>query len=269
MFKIGEFSKLTQVSIRMLRHYDEIGLLKPAEINDWTGYRMYSSEQIPLLNKIRYLRSSGFQLGEIAEILKYGDDFLIQRLNEKYEQIEDEIREEQKKLDRITLAKEQLQNQPNDLHYNISVKSVPACPVVSLRKIIHDYYDEAVLWEELDRYVRQNNLPVSNESFAIYHDPEYKENNVDVEVCMPCQTSISPDNPFTLRTTETVPYMAYTMVYGDFSNITGAYLSFAGWLQRNSLYQMTGTSRQIVHRGPWNEPNPDNYLTELQIPLIC
>lgn len=150
----------------MLRHYDEIGLLKPAEINDRTGYRMYSSEQIPLLNKIRYLRSSGFQLGEIAEILKCGDDFLIQRLNEKYEQIEVEIREEKKKLDRITLAKEQLQNQNSDLHYNISVKSVPACTVLSLRRIIPDYYEEAALWEELDRYVRQNNITGAYLSFA-------------------------------------------------------------------------------------------------------
>ena len=46
MFKIGEFSKLTQVTIRMLRHYDEIGLLKPAFVDEWTGYRMYSVEQV-------------------------------------------------------------------------------------------------------------------------------------------------------------------------------------------------------------------------------
>ena len=49
MFKIGEFSKLTQVSIRMLRYYDEAGLLKPASTDPWTGYRMYSADQIPTL----------------------------------------------------------------------------------------------------------------------------------------------------------------------------------------------------------------------------
>ncbi|MDN9927223.1 MerR family DNA-binding transcriptional regulator, partial [Clostridioides difficile] len=52
MFKIGEFSKLTQVSTRMLRYYDETGLLKPAKIDSLTGYRMYSAEQISTLNRI-------------------------------------------------------------------------------------------------------------------------------------------------------------------------------------------------------------------------
>ena len=54
MFKIGEFSKLTQVSIRMLRYYDEAGLLKPASTDPWTGYRMYSADQIPTLTQIIY-----------------------------------------------------------------------------------------------------------------------------------------------------------------------------------------------------------------------
>lgn len=52
MFRIGEFSKLTQVSIRMLRYYDEAGILTPAEVDKWTGHRLYSVEQIPRLNKI-------------------------------------------------------------------------------------------------------------------------------------------------------------------------------------------------------------------------
>ncbi len=70
MFKIGEFSKLTQVSARMLRYYDETGLLKPAVVDSWTGYRMYSAKQIPVLNKIIYLRDSGFNRAEIAFALK-------------------------------------------------------------------------------------------------------------------------------------------------------------------------------------------------------
>ena len=72
---------------------------------------------------------------------------------------------------------------------------------------------------------------------------------------------------FLFRNTEAVPCMASTMVSGPFSNIAGAYLTFAQWLQENSQFQMLGTSRQIVHRGPWNEENPEHYLVELQIPL--
>jgi effector-binding domain-containing protein len=57
------------------------------------------------------------------------------------------------------------------------------------------------------------------------------------------------------------------MVHGKFENIKGAYFALADWLQKHNLYKMTGKNRQIVHRGPWNEANPDNYLTEIQIPL--
>lgn len=74
---------------------------------------------------------------------------------------------------------------------------------------------------------------------------------------------------FQFRMTEPVPIMASTMVYGDFSNIKGAYLTFARWLGQHGVYQMTCPTRQIVHRGPWNEADPTKYLTELQIPLVA
>ena len=98
MFKIGEFSKLTQVSIRMLRYYDEMGLLKPSQVDPWTNYRMYSVEQIPVLNKIIYLRDSGFSIAEIAVILNTGpDDFLLEQLENKYAEIEKNIQNEKEK----------------------------------------------------------------------------------------------------------------------------------------------------------------------------
>lgn len=77
MFKIGEFSKLTQVSIRMLRYYDETGLLKPAETDKFTSYRLYSAEQIPVLNKILFLRNLGFNVSEIALALVNWDNEYI------------------------------------------------------------------------------------------------------------------------------------------------------------------------------------------------
>lgn len=84
MFKIGEFSKLSQVSIRMLRYYDEMGLLKPDRIDMFTGYRLYSAAQLPELNKILYLRDSGFSVAEIAVLLKNQEqDFLAEQLERK------------------------------------------------------------------------------------------------------------------------------------------------------------------------------------------
>lgn len=268
MFRIGEFSKLTQVTIRMLRHYDDVGLLKPAEIDPWTGYRLYSVEQIPILNKIIYLRDSGFQVSEIAEALNQADDALVvAQLDRKYKKIEKGIQKEQEKLKKIETAKKELQNDKGELHYQVSLKSIPSYQVLSLRRVISSYYAEGALWEELSSFAVQNQIPISNNTFSIYHDVEYKEEDVDVELCASVSVTGEDSDEFTYRNTEPVAVMACTMVYGDFSNISGAYLSFAKWLKENSQYAMTGQNRQIVHRGPWNEKEPNKYLVELQIPL--
>ena len=74
MLKIGEFSKLSRVSIRMLRHYDDIGLLKPAEIDDFTGYRYYREEQLFTIGRITSLKDMGFALADIIKILDSYDD---------------------------------------------------------------------------------------------------------------------------------------------------------------------------------------------------
>lgn len=85
MLKIGEFSKLTQVSVRMLPHYDEIGLLKPAETDRLTDYRYYKEEQLPAMCRIKALKDMGFSLADIIRIMQLDgdnaalDDFLESR----------------------------------------------------------------------------------------------------------------------------------------------------------------------------------------------
>ena len=74
MLKIGEFSKLSRVSVRMLRHYDEIGLLKPAEIDRFTDYRYYREDQLPAAGRIAALKDMGFSLADIVRILEVYDD---------------------------------------------------------------------------------------------------------------------------------------------------------------------------------------------------
>lgn len=69
MLKIGDFSKLSRVSIRMLRHYDEIEILHPEYVDDFTGYRYYRESQLPLAGRIQTLKNLGFGLSEIKEIL--------------------------------------------------------------------------------------------------------------------------------------------------------------------------------------------------------
>ncbi len=267
MFRIGEFSKLTQVSVRMLRYYDEAGLLKPAEVDRWTGHRLYSVEQIPRLDRIRYLRDSGFLISEIALALEMDDHALLVSLNKKCLEIEQAIQKEQERLLKIAVAKEGIQGSKSELHYHISMKSIPACQVLSLRRTVPTYYSEGDLWKELSAFAEKEEIEISSDTFTIYHDTEYREQDVDMELCAPVKKTGENREPFCFRMTEAVPAMASTMVYGEFSNIKKAYLAFAKWLQKNSNYQMSAPVRQIVHRGPWNENAPAKYLTELQIPV--
>jgi DNA-binding transcriptional MerR regulator len=268
LFKIGEFSKLTQVSIRMLRYYDEIGLLKPAETDKFTNYRLYSTEQISVLNKIIFLRDLGFNISEITVALNHwNDEFLAKQLENKRLEIEGAIKAGQDKLSKIELAKEAIRQDKIAIHYKVSIKSIPGYQVFSLRRIVSDYYVEGQLWKEMSAFANENNISVSSNTFTIYHDTDYREKDVDIEICAPVAQMGENTNGFVYRNTDPVPIMACVMVYGPFENIAGAYIAVANWLQEHNQYKMTGQSRQIVHRGPWNEESPDKYLTEIQIPL--
>ncbi|SEU01609.1 MerR family transcriptional regulator [Lacrimispora sphenoides] len=268
MFKIGEFSKLTQVSIRMLRYYDEAGLLTPAATDRFTNYRLYAAEQIPALNKIIFLRDLGFNVSEIAIALNHWEDgFISKLLEDKRLEIENVIKAEQEKLSKIELAKNDILREKMAINYNVSIKSIPSYQVFSLRRIVPDYYAEGQLWKEMSAFADKNNIPVSSDTFTIYHDRDYREKDVDMEICAPVARMGENINGFVFRNTEPVPNMACMMVYGPFENIAGAFLAFASWLQEHNQYKMIGQSRQIVHCGPWNEECPDKYLTEIQIPL--
>ncbi|MCL1981941.1 MAG: MerR family transcriptional regulator [Clostridiales bacterium] len=269
LFKIGEFSKLTQVSVRMLRYYDETGLLKPSGIDRFTNYRLYSADQIPALNKIIFLRDLGFNVSEIAVALAgWSDELISGLLDDKRIEIQEAIKSEHDKLSKIELAKRDIKQEKIAINYNVSIKSIPRYQVISLRRVVPDYFSEGLLWEEMSAFANKMNIPVTSKAFAIYHDTDYREKDVDIEVCVPVARIGEDAGGFTYRNTEPVPIMACTMVYGPFKNIAGAYLCFANWLQEHNQYRMGERSRQIVHRGPWNEESPDKYLTEIQIPLL-
>ena len=72
MLKVGDFSRLSLVSIKALRYYDELGLLKPARVDEFTGYRYYTAEQLPRLNRILALKDLGLSLEQIGVLLNKG-----------------------------------------------------------------------------------------------------------------------------------------------------------------------------------------------------
>ena len=96
MFRIGEFSQIAQVPTSQLRYYDEIGLLKPAQIDEWTNYRYYSVTQLPRLNRILALRELGLSLEQIRRLLD--DDISPQEIRGMFTlrkaQIEQQLQDE-------------------------------------------------------------------------------------------------------------------------------------------------------------------------------
>ncbi len=270
MFKIGEFSKLTQVSIRMLRYYDDMDLLKPAQIDANTKYRLYTSDQIEVLHKIIFLRELGFGVVEMKDMLmNWQQEAVIKKLKLKEEETRRMIEKEQQKLAQIRAAIEQVHNKQIEIATKVVIKAVPRYFVFSLRREVLSYFHEGLLWKEIGEYIKahQLNIPLNSFSFAIYHDAEYKECDVDIEVCMVTEERGQDKEGFCFREVEPLEQVASFMVYGPYEKIAPHYLAFARWLEQHSQYGMEGSSRQICHRGPWNEEDPKDYMTEIQIPI--
>ncbi len=252
----------------MLRYYDELGILKPKKVDSITGYRMYSAEQISILTKILYLRDCGFNVSEIGNILNENDESLIVKyINNKYQEIEQNILKEKEKLRKLKLAKKEILLNNDKTHFKTLIKSIPSYNVLSIRKTVPSYFDETLLWKELFHLISKNKLKFKEKSFSIYHDLEYKDRNVDIEVCAIIKDNVKPIENFAYRETPPIDNMACTLAYGDFSNISKVYENFAMWLEKNPNYEMVGQSRQIVHRGPHNEKNSSKYVIEIQVPL--
>ncbi len=179
MFKIGEFSKMTQVSIRMLRYYDEQQLLEPCFIDESNGYRLYSAEQIDQLNRIVLLRDMGFGVKEMKPILKsWNSEQVKSNLLEQMKKTEENIQAEKNKLRQIQGMLRDLDNQGRKLNIEIVMKQLPMQHVLSLRRVVADYYCEGELWKELGQYLREVKNVESLSCFSVYHDLDDREENV-------------------------------------------------------------------------------------------
>lgn len=265
MFKIGDFSKITKVSVRMLRYYDEVGLFTPAQIDNFTGYRYYSARQISEINRIVSLRDMGFNIAEIVILMKEkSEDSLKEMLKTKSEEIKNHIKAEEIRLEKINTAIMNMKKEKVNMSYNVSLKSIPNYKVISLRDTIPAYEAEGILWGRLAEYVKKNRIVCNNMAYATYHDEGYKNGEVDVEVVMGVEKSMVDMDWY--KETEAVDQAASILVSGDYSNIAGAYQFLANWIEDNG-YIISGNPRQVTIKGPWNESNPEEYLSEIQIPV--
>lgn len=169
MLQIGEFSVLSQISIYMLRHYNEIGLLIPEYIDNFTGYRYYSEKQLPIANKIKALKSMGLSLSLIKEILtKYTNNNDLKKYLELHvvEQRE-KIASMQQQLNLIETTIKNLEHSASVPLYSVVLKKFPAHNVISLREKIATPDKESILWEKLANERKLQKIQFTNPTWNI------------------------------------------------------------------------------------------------------
>ncbi|MFV0394099.1 MAG: MerR family transcriptional regulator [Coprobacillaceae bacterium] len=268
--RIGDFSKLTKVSVRMLRYYDKEGLLKPEMIDPITGHRIYAVDQVSLLQKIIMLRDLNFSITEIRQIVNHWDkEYLLQHMQGKLKEIYDMIETEKKRAIKIEEAINHIQLDEIETHYNVTLKEVPELTIISLRRKVESHFEEEKLWNELYAYVSKHHITIDQTRYnnlAIYHD-EHLEESLDIEVAYIVKDVKEGHQDIQYRTLEAVTYMASMMVYGPYENLEKAYASFVQWLLNHTQYSIGSTSRQITIVDYRHTDNPKEYLTEIQIPL--
>ena len=134
MFRIGEFAQIAQVSGRQLRFYDQLGLLRPAHVDQQTGYRYYTIQQLPRLNSILALKELGLSLEQIGPLLedKISPADLRSMLVLKRAQLERSLQEEEARLRHVESRIAQIDREGTAEGFDVIVKSVPATPFLSL-----------------------------------------------------------------------------------------------------------------------------------------
>ena len=202
MLKIGEFSKLSRVSVRMLRHYDEIGLLKPAKIDRFTDYRYYREDQLPIAGRIAALKDMGFSLADIVRILEVYDDRekLEPFFSARQKELEALSKDTAYKLTLLDAARKRLRKEENvemmawktvrgsypDTEH-VKFRTLPEVTVASCTyqgsyTRITDVYAAVIAWMEANGYEPAEPM------FNIYHVSPHETQNPDefiTEICYP------------------------------------------------------------------------------------
>lgn len=266
MLKIGDFSRLSRVSIRMLRYYDDANLIKPVMVDKYTGYRYYNENQLLTIGKITALKDMGFGVAAIKEILKCEDRptemeqmFKIQKaqLMEEAERLNNRIKLLDTAIDML--------RKDETMKYDCVIKRLPERYVASVRQIIPKYEEEGRLWHHLFSETSSQNMIPCGPAMAVLHDKEYKENDVDVEVQIEVKGNFSDTEHVKFKKESSIQ-VASTTFSGSYDQFSDVYASLATWVSENG-YEFCGCMMDIYHVSPNETRNPDEYVTEICCPV--
>lgn len=266
MYRIGLFSKISKTTIKTLRYYDEVGLLRPAYTDEDNGYRYYTSDQLISLHKIIALRQIGFSIDEVQSILAGGNEMKI--LEQRKAEIINELDEVKDQLSRITnyiIEKKE----GYTMNYQAVIKELPECIVYSKRMVIPTYesYFDLIpaIGEEVIKANPDLKCTVPEYCFNIYHDGEYKEKDIDVEFCEAVEKMGVDIGDIKFKKIDSVNAVS-VMHKGSYSKLGEAYSYAFKWIEDNG-YSVIDLPRESYIDGIWNKENEEDWLTELQIPI--
>lgn len=271
MLKIGDFSKLSRISIRMLRYYDENDILKPAYIETESGYRFYDTKQIYTAAQIRFFKEAGFSIAIMKEILNSLQDnrevksYMHIRLQELYE----EQQVIQETIIRLKNAEELLDKEDIYMNYEVQLKEIPSIYVISTRGKIPKYEREDLMWKRLMSELRERDMKVefASQSFqrTYYYDIGFKEQDVDVEVCKEVIGKYEGVGNLQFKK---IPQelVASVLLKGDFNQMADVCMAITLWVNEHG-YELCGPNFCIYHVNPGEVNSPEDNLVEVCFPI--
>ena len=264
MLQIGEFSKICQVSVKTLHHYDKIGLLAPAEVDQFTGYRYYQVEQIDTMNYIRRLKRYGFSLEEIQQIITLSDEKEISGL----------LRQQRDKLKRQQQEKALILNElqthisiyerTGDVMtyqkgYQIEIKNSPAMNVLTVRaKMSVDEFGK--YYGTLFERVPKDHVTPTGLNGARYYDQEFNPESSDIEIFIGIREKEKADT--VMEPSE----CAMTVHHGGYSTLSEAYGAVVSWIMENG-YQIAGAPFDLYIKTQFDSLSPEDWETEVYFPI--
>jgi predicted transcriptional regulator YdeE/DNA-binding transcriptional MerR regulator len=282
MIKIGDFSKLAHVSVKTLHHYGRLGLLKPAHIDRFNGYRYYTIQQLSRLNRILALKDLGFSLEQVTRLLDTDLSTAEMRGMLKMKQIElaERLEAEHARLARVEMRLQQLEQEGKHPQNEVVLKDVPAQTVLVAVARTNSVEDVPTKRRELqvliqDRLERARLRPYSP-WFALVDELTYQEDNLKIEMAVGIKPSANTKpgdwagSPVKLRQFPAVANMASLIHQGEYNTLVQAYTTLFAWTQASG-YRFEGAYREIYLPEKGISallPNNEGVcLTEIQCPV--
>jgi DNA-binding transcriptional MerR regulator len=273
MLRIGEFSRLSQVTIKALRYYDDMNLLKPAHIDKFTGYRYYSVDQLQRIHRIVAFKELGLSLEQIANVLhdNLSSEHIREILRMQEAEIKQRIAAEQARLAQVEFRLRMIDMEDHMPDLEVIVKPIAPLRALTLRTSISiDYQSMIAFQAEIEQAMTQYHFRLDSPLTEIHYADEFQMDYQDVEFVFPVDESQTQDVPLETAGTlelKTVPGLALAASYihrgYDSEHISDALAVLQRWIVANP-YELRGEHRIVHHRGPLQHAEYPDWIMEFQ-----